>query len=144
MPELLLKGSLGGVKKIKPYENPDILYSIVDKYNCKQNKLMLSSNPTNTFYVFHSYYAYNDNLKVIRDDRWYNTRLEINKESINQETKSFNVLLKNVIWSEITIDEDGIEIEDITSKDIQINIYFSDKGYKKFIKFITKNSNIKL
>ena len=109
------QGSYTGVKKYKEMKNPDILYSKIDKGKiCKQNKITISKKGENHFYVYHMY----DSIDSNYSGRWYNTQLTKDKLKFN-DTK----LMVTYIIPEYD-----------TKKNVEVEIYFTPKGYKKLLK----------
>jgi|SaaInlStandDraft_4_1057021.scaffolds.fasta_scaffold196416_2 hypothetical protein len=110
-----LQGSYTGVKKYKEMKNPDILYSKIDKGEiCKKNKITISKKGENRFYVYHMY----DSIDSNYSGRWYDTQITKDKLKFN-DTK----LMVTYIIPEYDI-----------KKNVEVEIYFTPKGYKKLLK----------
>lgn len=129
--ELSLKGSLHGTTIIKEYQNPDILYSIVDNKICKGNSLKIKYNKEkNNFYVYHSFDRYNNELKKTYSGRWYNTNTNFDYKSINENKKTLTVILKNIEWENFDTGKYSI-------KNVKITIFLTSSGFEKIKKYFS-------
>jgi hypothetical protein len=130
MNKIELSGPFHGKKIIKEYDNPDILYSVVDNKKFLINKLTIIKNKDDTIFVYHSYDKVStDKKKITYSGRWYNSKLNINDCHLNKKKNMLNVILKNVAWEDFDSNK-------TIKKDVSIKILFSDKGFEKINKII--------
>lgn len=128
--KLILKGSLHGTKKIVAYKNPDIINSIVDNRLCLINELKITYfDDKKHFYIYHSYYSLDEDMKINHSGRWFNAHYQIDNKDLNEKDKTFSIELKSVEW----YDEDT---SSLVKKDVKIKIQLTPMGYKKLNKFL--------
>jgi hypothetical protein len=130
--KLNLKGSLHGVKNFKPYKTPDINNSIVDEHLCQANdfKIKYLQNK-NLFYIYHSYNGLDDINTVIYTGRWYITDYAFDKNDLNENNKTFTILLKSIDWEDF-------ETGQSSRKNVNIVINLTELGFNKLNRFFDK------
>lgn len=134
MSKLMLKGSMYGIKNIKSYHNPNILYSIVDKNKCQINDLKIKYNKDkNNFYISHSYDGIDSNMNKVYYGRWRNFdfNFEPGKTYLKLKTNTFEIQLKNVEWEDFDTGKTKI-------KNVKIKIFLSCQGFTKLTNFFNK------
>lgn len=128
MSKIVFKGSMYGVKLIKSYSNPDILYSIVEKNICQINKLSINYDIKNNFYIYHSYDSVDKKFNKTYNGRWYLRNFIPDSKTLNHKNKTLNILFKNTDWEDLYTGK-------INNKNVKIQIFFSESGFKKLIKY---------
>ncbi len=113
--EIKLKGSYVGVTKIKPMKNPDIIKSKILSKICEINNLTISTKPNNEYFIYHSYYTKDRKW----GGRWYCTKFTKNNFKYNDNKMMVTYIIPE--WND-------------TKKKVPIEIYFTEKGYKKLNK----------
>jgi hypothetical protein len=132
---LVLKGSLHGTKKIAAYKNPDIINSIVDNRLCLMNKFSITYlDDKKRFYIYHSYYSLDENMKINHSGRWYTLDYQLDNKDLNEKDKTFSIELKSVEW----YDEDTATL---VKKDVRIKIQLTPPGFNKLQKFLLSSTN---
>ena len=122
MTKTLLTGPKYGVKKIKEYNNPDIIKSKIRNSIYDQNKITLSSKK-GQIYMYHYYVCTNTQCW----GRWYDIDIKQSKYTLNQDKRTFEYIISK--W-ENEWEKGKIE------KDVSIKIYFTEKGWKKLMKVL--------
>lgn len=127
-PKIILKGSMYGIKKLKPYKTPDIFHSVVDDHECQMNSVkIIYLSEKNEFYIYHSY----NQMDPKYSGRWYIGNYSFNPKDLNAEKKTFSINLKSVDWEDFDTGNSVI-------KDVDIIIYFTDGGFQKVNKFLDR------
>ena len=127
---MLLKGLLS-IKGGKKLNDPDIIYSVVDKKKYNSNYLNIRHNDNKTFYIYHSYNFYNNDDEIERQGRWYIMSIHMNNMKFNWNKRQLEIMLKNIDW------EDDITGKSM-KKDVKIKILFTERGFMKLNKFMDK------
>jgi hypothetical protein len=131
--KLKLKGSMYGNKKLKLYDDPDIISSNVDKHICHKNSFDISYDSNKRqYYVYHSYDGVNKKMEINYSGRWYLTDFIFSDKSLNKKKNSFQIILKNINWENFNTGK-------TTKKDVKIQINFSEKGFDKLENFFLTN-----
>lgn len=126
--KIILKGIVFG-KTLKKYDNPDIIKSTVDNFECEENNLTINYDKKSGKYsIYHSYEGY-EKSKKIYSGRWYDLNILFEKKFFNEKNKTFSFILKNIDWVDFSTGKSKI-------KNVKIKIYFSENGYKKLENFI--------
>ncbi len=137
MKDIELKGSYKGVSKIQPMKTFDIIKSITKctSKKCLQkkreieygiNNLKITDNKDGTFYIYHMYDAFDPKtMKKTMSGRWYDMKMVFDKKNIDDKNKTFTMKIKEY--------EDA---ETLKTYPVEITIYFNEKGWDKFTKFI--------
>lgn len=123
MKNLLLKGTLGGITKIRKLVNPDIIKSSLMRMNCLRNRFSIRRSQSGKIIVYHSFSC----NKKGYTGRWYCGDLcESNHWKLNKKTRSF-------VWNapEWTNWKDNS-----IKKNVLIRIFFTEKGWNKLTKFL--------
>ncbi len=132
--EIKLKGSMHGTKKIKSYDNPDIMYSTVDKQKCLINKINIKYySDNNNFYIYHSFDRLDKDLNINYSGRWYLTDYKYKTSDLNIKNKTFTVTLKSIEW-------ENFDTGKTVKKTVKIIIQFSEKGFDKLKNYFEKNN----
>ncbi len=130
---LILKGSYKGVKKCNEMKNFDITHSTIKCLGKKcyqpekvmihlKNQVSIKKNENkDTYYIYHSYDAIDNNKKIYYSGRWYDTSFEFDKNSINNKDKTIR---KKMIFEDYSGDT-------LKKYKAEIKIYFNERGWKK-------------
>ena len=124
--EIILKGSYYGVKKFKKFKKFDIIKSVILGNTYEKNELALKKKRGNKIFAYHTFDFI---MKKKYGGRWYSRDL-LNPKKIKLNRKEHILTYIIPEW----------EMEDDPKyhvvKNVPIKIYFTDKGWDKFILFI--------
>lgn len=133
---LKLKGSFKGVKNCNEMKKFNITHSTIRclEKNCFQPKKIMKNLRNNvsinknsdgyTYYIYHMYDALDKEHKIYYSGRWYNTKFEFDKKTMNE--KKQYIKTKTIFENEETLQKYKVEIK----------IYFNNDGWKKLKTFI--------
>ena len=121
--KLELKGSYSGTRTFKKMKKFDIIKSIVNNNVCKRNKLSLSIR-NDKMYIYHMF----DSITIDYSGRWYNVDLFNNLFKLDGKKYIFTYYPSE--WEVPT--KKGFKIK----KNVKIQIYFTEKGWNKFIDYL--------
>jgi hypothetical protein len=80
------------------------------------------------FYIYHSYNGLDDTNTVIYTGRWYIADYAFDKNDLNENDKTFTILLKSIDWQDF-------ETGQSSRKNVTIVIKLTDLGFNKLNKF---------
>jgi len=122
MVEITLKGSYKGVKQKSKLVNPDIVESSLLRKKYAQNSLTVSKDKKrDDFYMYHSF----DTLDKKYSGRWYNNSIKVQSNlKLNHKKKQMIYVIPE--W----------QTDTSIKKKVPITINFTEKGWKKLIKFL--------
>ncbi len=122
MSKIILTGPKFGVKKLKELRDPDILKSKFLKYICDKNHVTLSKK-NNKVFIYHNF----DCTSKDYTGRWYNTDLKKIEYTLNENEKLFTYIIPEY---------EDYEKQGKITKNIKLEIYFTEKGWKKLMKIL--------